>query len=246
EGASTVLVRDVSCASSSYCIAVGYYYSNESHPLVEKWNGSSWSLQSAPNPPEGGATDAMLSVSCVSSTSCVAVGKAGGKPVVQSWNGTSWSSAVLAKPSGATTAALEGVSCISATACTAVGNFLESGIPRALAETWNGSSWTQQSIPNPGEGAVDLRNVTCLSSSSCTAVGSYVSQWKVSGEETERKTLVESWNGSSWSIQPSTNPQTFSLLNAVSCTASTACTAVGSSRPKVGEEGRVTLGERYE
>jgi hypothetical protein len=42
-------------------------------------------------------------------------------------------------------------------------------------------------------------------------------------------TLAEHWNGSRWAIQPTPNPtgQAPSVLSGVSCTAATACTAVG-------------------
>jgi len=245
-GASIVLLRDVACASTTYCVAVGYYFDTEYKPLVEKWNGSSWSLQSAPNPSEGSGLNQMLSVSCASATFCAATGQAAGKPVATTWNGTTWSVALLAKPGGAETATLEGVSCISATACSAIGKYVEAGKSRALAEAWNGSTWTQQTIPSSGESGTFLSNITCISSSSCIAVGSSVPKWKNVEEEEERKTLVESWNGSSWAIVPSTNPQPFSLLSAISCSASTACTAVGSTRPKFGQEGKVALAERLE
>jgi hypothetical protein len=248
EGATVLTVRDVSCASTTSCIAVGYYYKgSEYKALAESWNGTAWSLQSVPNPPEGSATEAMLSVHCASTTSCVAVGKAANKPVAQTWNGATWTSAMAPSPAGANYAGLEGITCTSTTACRAVGYSRENGKQnRALAESWNGSTWTIQATPNPGEGEVNLRSISCTSTSSCTAVGSYVSKWSESIIEQERKTLVESWNGTEWAIQPSTNPQLFSLLSGVSCTASTACTAVGSSRPKTAAEGMVTLGERYE
>ena len=249
EGASQLTLRDISCVSTTACTAVGSYYkSSEYKALVESWNGTSWSLQTVPNPPEGSGQKAMLSISCSSSTSCVAVGEAASKPVAETWNGTSWTSAMAQNPSGATAAGLEGVSCGSSTACTAVGYSKESGKPKkALAEFWNGTSWSIQSIPNPGEGEVNLRSVSCLSASSCTAVGSYVSKWNSkSFVEEERKTLSENWNGSAWSIQASPSPKLFSLFNAVSCSASTACTAVGSARPESGNEGKVTLGVRYE
>ena len=57
----------------------------------------------------------------------------------------------------------------------------------------------------------------------CTAVGDYGNS---SGNDV---TLAERWNGSSWKIQPTPNPtgQAASVLSGVSCTAATACTAVG-------------------
>jgi large repetitive protein len=68
-----------------------------------------------------------------------------------------------------------------------------------------------------------LNAVSCASSSSCTAVGYQY-------DPTEQN-LAESWNGTSWTTQPSSNPEgaTSSTLSGVSCTSSSSCTAVGSS-----------------
>lgn len=49
------------------------------------------------------------------------------------------------------------------------------------AESWNGSSWTPQSVPLPSgaQGEVLLTGVSCSSASTCVAVGWY---WGSSGE----------------------------------------------------------------
>jgi hypothetical protein len=70
----------VSCASSTTCTAVGFYFlnSNEGAPtatLAERWNGTSWGREVTPNasiPQVGGSS--LHAVSCVSSVTCLAVG----------------------------------------------------------------------------------------------------------------------------------------------------------------------------
>ena len=69
----------------------------------------------------------------------------------------------------------------------------------------------------------------------CFAVGGYfVSTMDDSGE----RTLVEQWNGTTWSIVPSPNqPLTVdSVLDGVTCTSTTNCFAVGQLRHAVGDE----------
>ena len=75
--------------------------------------------------------------------------------------------------------------------------------------------------------------MSCSSPAACTAVGFQ------STANTEQ-TLIESWNGSAWSIVPSpnTSPSEVNLLLGVSCSSSSACTAVG------GYNGTGTLIER--
>ena len=67
-----------------------------------------------------------------------------------------------------------------------------------------------------------LQGVSCTSPTACTAAG-YVNTGS------SHQTLIESWDGSAWSIIPSPDPSTSvdSEFNGISCTSPTACTAVG-------------------
>jgi len=230
EGGTGPVFKDVSCTSSTACTAVGYY-SKEGvrKTLAERWNGSNWSIQTTTNPASGNAE--LLGVSCSSATSCAAVGKKGSETYAESWNGSSWSASTPLNVSGATQNVLSSISCTSSTACTAVGYSGKSEFERsALVERWNGSAWTTQSTPTPAEakGSVELFGVVCTGASACVAVGTYVSE-TIGGLPTATKTLAYSWNGSSWSIQSSPNGEgkKGNALEAVSCTAVSACTAVG-------------------
>jgi hypothetical protein len=107
---------------------------------VEQWNGSTWTPQSPPVPPD---TDGawFAGVSCTNNNACTAVGYftafelSDGAPLAESWNGTSWSlQSAQPLPSPLYNAGLAQVSCTSATACTAVGN----AYGRPLAERYTG------------------------------------------------------------------------------------------------------------
>jgi hypothetical protein len=43
-----------------------------------------------------------------------------------------------------------------------------------------------------------------------------------------RGTLVESWDGTAWSVDPSPTPGTYGGLSGVSCSSARSCTAVGN------------------
>jgi Subtilase family len=142
----------------------------------------------------------------------------------------SWSVQEPPVPAGALETRLQGVSCTSSIACTAAGHFLNSSkkiVP--LAEDWNGTTWSVQEPPSPAGGkegeifGTELRGVSCVSTAACTAVGEFVD-----GAGTILP-LAERWNGTAWSVQepPSPTGAKESRLFAVSCTSSTACTAVG-------------------
>jgi hypothetical protein len=107
------LLRSVSCSSTTACTAVGAYYKEGFKTLVERWNGTSWSIQTTPN--IGESFNTMMSVSCSSSTSCMTVGQVS-SAVSEYWNGTEWSAKTVPSPSGSEII-LEGVSCNSSSAC---------------------------------------------------------------------------------------------------------------------------------
>jgi hypothetical protein len=199
--------------------------------LAESWNGSTWSL--VHNPDSSSNNNALDAVSCVSASFCTAVGSftpSSGSPaqtLVESWDGSTWS--IVSSPdNGGETEnnALAGVSCVSASFCTAVGSYDPNGSsnPQTLAESWNGSAWSVVSGPATGFSGA-LNAVSCVSASFCTAVGS-----STPSSGSPAQTLVESWNGSTWSIVSSPSTGTGSNeLTGVSCAATSFCTAVGSA-----------------
>jgi hypothetical protein len=131
-----------SCSSATACTALGF---GSAGTLVERWDGSTWTVQTSPTP-SGGSLNA---VSCTSATACTAVGNNGaGATLAEFWDGSTWTIQTIPIPSGATSSSLSAVSCTSASACTAVGNYRSSG-PWSLAERWDGKKWTIQTIPNP-------------------------------------------------------------------------------------------------
>jgi hypothetical protein len=115
------------------------------------------------------------------------------------------------------------VSCTSPSACVAVGDSNidpTQVVPHALAERWDGSSWSLQATPNAPDASSELDGVSCTDSRACTAVGDTY------GGPGTGQPLVERWDGTSWSLERTPNaPGNF--LSAVSCTSSTICTAVG-------------------
>lgn len=235
-----------SCTSPTSCVAVGSYIGRSSAvlTLAESWNGTIWKIDSTPNPANA-PISVLDSVSCPAANACTAVGltRIPGHslvvPLAEAWNGVSW--AIQTTPRRRGTGVLDGVSCRSATVCTAVGTYnAGNGNDYPLAEAWNGTSWELQTVPNPtsaGSGTVHnvLNGVSCSSPSACTAVGSYTGS---GNSDREGRTLVEAWNGTTWTIQPSPNPNDAhypnSFLYGVSCTSPSACTAVGDSKHKTG------------
>jgi hypothetical protein len=148
--------------------------------------------------------------------------------VAEQWNGTSWAIKPTPNPSGTTFATLNGVSCTSAASCTAVGGYSTTGAFSAnklLAEQWNGTSWAIKPTPSPaGSTFATFTGVSCSASTACTAAGGFAT---TSGASFPSAPLAERWNGTSWTVQTTTNPSSTGF-SGNSCPAATACTAVGS------------------
>ncbi len=182
------MLDSVSCVQPQTCVAVGHTpgdylrdgtSADVAHAaLIEVWNGSRWAVQSTPALPESAE---LLSVSCVSTLACTAVGiDAVGTllnpmPLIEHWDGTQWSleaSAPYAPPG----ASLDSTSCTSATSCVAVGSISGgSTLPEStFAESWGGTSWMTAATPNPAPSPLinSLAAVSCTPPATCIAIGS--------------------------------------------------------------------------
>ena len=227
----------VSCASATACTAVGYYSSGgPTKTLVESWDGTGWSVVPSPSP--GSSQNQLDGVSCASATACTAVGyyfNSGlPKTLVESWDGANWS--VVPSPSPGSNDSLDGVSCISVTACTAVGSYNNSSSPpKNLIESWDGTRWSQVPSPQPGTISNGLSGVSCISAASCAAVGFHENKFGIF------KTLVESWDGTRWSVTPSPDPALLDHITGVSCASATACTAAGYTSAGSGHADRTLI-----
>ena len=176
-------VFSVSCASSTSCVAGGYYRdgSGNDQAFVSVYNGSAWTDHVvAASLNVGNAY--LTSVSCTSSTSCVAGGgytdgSGHYQAFVSVYNGSAWTDhEVAASLNVGSYAVVNSVSCTSSTSCVAGGRYTDgSGHYQAFVSVYNGSVWTDQEVA----GALNVGNhayvgsVSCTSSTSCVAGGFY-------------------------------------------------------------------------
>jgi len=192
----------VTVVSSNNVWAVGAAGGNA---LVEHWDGTSWSIVS--NSVIAGA-GRLSAVSADSANDVWAVGQAGnGGPPILHFNGTTWSQVATPNPS----MEANSVTTLSPTNVWAVGTvqtlFNHRPHTKAAIEHWDGTSWSIVSSPNPtpslGLDSV-LRGIVAISANDIWAVGAFN---KSSGGAA---TLIEHWDGTSWTIISSPNPGTAS------------------------------------
>jgi len=165
-------------------------------------------------------------VRCPTAALCFAVGSSQSgttsKTLIERWNGVSWSIVISPNSSVNENNSLWGVTCTSALNCWTVG-YYGLGSAQTLVERWNGISWSIVSSPN-ANGNNFLTSITCNSGSECWAGGYYQN-----GSAGLAQTLMEYWNGSSWSVgnSPNTDPNDNNYLYSVTCTSTSDCWAAG-------------------
>ncbi len=213
-GYATSALYGVSCLSKRPCLAVGERDDSygDPFPLLERWNGSRWSVGQAVDSTNGLAL--LFEVSCTSSTACTAVGEdAGNEGLAVRWNGARWLAEPGSNPDNVNGSGLGAVSCVTRGFCAAAGGGSNADSVNvsdsSVAEIWNGTNWSVDEDVDPNNNVnYDLYGVSCASTTACLAVG-YV---------------AERWNGRTWSLEQIPGPD---ALNAVSCPSTSMCVAVG-------------------
>ena len=199
----------VTAPSSSNVWAVGYYEddtSNAERTLVEKYNGSSWSLETSAN--QGSGNNELVAVDFVSSSQGWAVGHYLNGTVDRTLiehttnSGVTWS--IVTSPNASTgDNILTGVSTIPSSGgeVFASGYYVGSGGHYlTLIEQWDGSQWNViTGIPDPGSADNLLFGIKAVSSTSAWAVGNDTNS---SGPS---ETLAIGWDGSGWKSDPPDN-----------------------------------------
>jgi hypothetical protein len=208
---------------------------NDSGSLIVHWNGSRWSQF---NPHVG----FLIGVAGSGPRDQWAVGGTDWFPPTNTmawhWNGSSWRRVATPNPAGG--GFLNAVAATSPSNAWAVGQTGPGpGVPSPTApliEHWNGRHWTIQHIALPAGGGL-FTGVTMLSPSNAWAVG-----WTGgNSESTGQTTLIEHWNGKTWTRVPSPNEGTASFLHAITAKSSDNAWAVGSYFAADGTERTLAL-----
>ncbi len=163
----------------------------------------SWAVVDSPSV---GTTDNELrAVSAISADDAWAVGYVGDntsgfRSLTEHWDGSTWSVVPSSNPS-AILNFLYGVIAVAPDDVWAVGEQRVTDMQGAtLIEHWDGTAWSVVPSPNPDDGIyVHLLGVTALAPDDVWAVGFKQTLY-------DDLTLILHWDGSTWSIVPSPNP----------------------------------------
>jgi hypothetical protein len=203
-GARSTYPGAVSCHFLTFCVVVGESYSSIAGApamLLAGWNGKVFTAMKAAVP-VGAATITLNDISCPSATMCAAAGFSANPSgtsafgFAEMWDGKSWTADKVAPPKGTTESFLYGVSCRADATCVAVGSAGSSAATKATALSYDGKTWTAQTVPGPAAGtSSDFFGVNCLRANQCVAIGE-----TLSSPPSTATPLGGLWSGASWRL----------------------------------------------
>ena len=186
-GADTIGLSDVDCLAVTTCHAIGDVHLTGqpwyvTRSVVATWDGTSWSSELV-SPDTRGDVPYLDSISCPTTTSCVAGGAVRQRAASEVWDGTTWQeieapASPHASDSGELNAgnyeAMTSVSCWAAGRCQAIGENFSTEVHWVL----QGTTWRLLDNPSPNEDLADagtgyafLSDVDCYYAAFCLAVG---------------------------------------------------------------------------
>jgi hypothetical protein len=175
------------------------------HPgqVIERWNGTKWSLFPAPKFGKKDRADVFAMTSSSANDvwaigSLVNLGTGRVSSLFEHWNGTAWT----AKTVESNNEFLFGASADAANDAWAVG-FNGSDNIETSAMHWDGTTWKSVATPNVGEGTNKLNAVLALAPNDVWAVG--FSTPVAPPKQAATLTLIEHFDGRSWAVVPSPN-----------------------------------------
>jgi hypothetical protein len=162
------------------------------HPLIEHWDGSTWTIVHARGM---GRQTYLTAVSAVTADDVWASGLAyrpkGGVPVAEHWDGTRWRLTSPARVPGSADDSFGGVVATGPDDAMAVGSVrYRSGSSTTLGERWDKTGWSRTEMPKRPGG--ELTSATSVAPHSVWTAGN----WDDSSDVIA--TLVEHWNGTGW------------------------------------------------
>lgn len=193
----------VSATSRTDAWAVGYHLqvrTDDSWPLTEHYDGTSWSIVVSPQPD----FSQLSSVREITPTDVWAVGSVLtntgiSQTLTMHWDGTAWT--IVPSPDvGSQSNQLNALAANSTTDVWAFGSYFDATANAylTLALHWDGSSWSVVSSPDVTGANNQLLGGGSLGSTDVWSVGD-------AQGSSSPMALAEVWNGSAWSIEPTPN-----------------------------------------
>src|SRR5215216_490195 len=168
--------------------------------LIQRWNGTSWTIVSSPNP--GTIGNSLLGVEAAAPNDIWAVGWKNSGDGLQSlllhYNGSAWTEGAGVPRVGTGDNALTGISVISNDDVWATGYYVDGTQYKTLTLHYNGTTWSHVPSSNGADGTNILMGIDASSPTDAWAVGF---EYRAALDHYVAST--QQWNGSGWSALPS-------------------------------------------
>jgi len=183
---------DVEAVSATEVWAAGLYSGGGggAQPQLLKWNGSTWTQQSLPAFINSTATASIWSLDAIAPNDIWAVGGTYNMAYALHYNGSSWHQVTVPQV-GLLRDELNAVHGLASNDVWAVGSYRDgSGQYRCMARRWNGSTWTNSTLPASLNGVLaELLDVRMIATNDVWAIGVNLSNGSI---------IKLHWNGSTW------------------------------------------------
>jgi len=220
---NSCILNAISVVAANDIWAVGYSIDSgfNDRSLTMHWDGLTWSI--VPSPSVG--NDILYAVDAVASNDVWAiggtrVGYSSSHTLTLHWDGLNWT--VVPSPNDSTgNNILYGVAAVTGNDVWAVGS---AGSSKTVALHWNGGSWSVFPTPSFNNASNEvLSGIVAASSGDIWTAGQFY-------QNSVQNTLTEHWNGSTWTLVASPNPESSSnRLSAITATPKGTLWAVGTT-----------------
>ncbi|MFI5893987.1 hypothetical protein ACIA5D_28195 [Actinoplanes sp. NPDC051513] len=210
----------------------GWAVGGNGNGVVQRFNGTRWSIVASPDLLNGGANNwaYLTEVDATSAANAFAVGQStaasGGEKsaVALRWNGSAWSRQAVPKPAGTDTE-LTAVKAFSASDAWAVGQTASGGstFRKTLAMHYNGATWAATPTTSPGTRTNFVTAVDGIATNDMWMAGYSLN---LPYGNRIRQSMVQHWNGSAWT-QVATPNNGSTYLYDVAAVSATDAWAVG-------------------
>jgi hypothetical protein len=218
----------VSASSATDAWAVGFEVLGQHHrqAVLEHWNGSAWSPDTSDAVATSNAT--LTGVVDLSPANAWAVTAGSGSQGLAHWNGTAWSFAAFPDVNF-TPSSGQAISASSASDVWVVGSTFNAATFASIpeAEHFDGTSWHTVPLAQPGSGSGKITAVAAISPTNAWAAGEATGGTSPVGGGT----LIEHWNGTSWSVVPSPTPGFEPQISGIAARSASDVVVVGDTLP---------------